>query len=79
MKKIGFLSFGHYRNAAGSMTPSAQDAILQQIELTVAAEEIGVDGPVRGVATQHRIDEPLNAEHLTAPRSSPLCTSARGG
>ena len=44
MKKIGFLSFGHYRNALGSRTPSAQDAILQQIELAVAAEEIGVDG-----------------------------------
>jgi alkanesulfonate monooxygenase SsuD/methylene tetrahydromethanopterin reductase-like flavin-dependent oxidoreductase (luciferase family) len=44
VKKIGFLSFGHWRNAAGSQTRSAGDALLQTIELAQAAEELGVDG-----------------------------------
>ena len=44
MKKIGFLSFGHWRNAAGSQTRSAADSLLQTIELAEAAEELGVDG-----------------------------------
>jgi alkanesulfonate monooxygenase SsuD/methylene tetrahydromethanopterin reductase-like flavin-dependent oxidoreductase (luciferase family) len=44
VKKIGFLSFGHWRNAAGSQTRSAADALLQTIELAQAAEDLGVDG-----------------------------------
>jgi alkanesulfonate monooxygenase SsuD/methylene tetrahydromethanopterin reductase-like flavin-dependent oxidoreductase (luciferase family) len=44
VKKIGFLSFGHWRAASGSQTRSAADALLQTIELAQAAEEIGVDG-----------------------------------
>jgi alkanesulfonate monooxygenase SsuD/methylene tetrahydromethanopterin reductase-like flavin-dependent oxidoreductase (luciferase family) len=44
VKRIGFLSFGHWRNAAGSQTRSAGDALLQTIELAQAAEELGVDG-----------------------------------
>ncbi|TXG91003.1 flavin-dependent oxidoreductase [Rhodococcus rhodnii] len=44
MKKIGFLSFGHWSDAAGSATRSASDSLLQAIELAVAAEEVGVDG-----------------------------------
>ena len=44
MKKIGFLSFGHWRNASGSQTRSAADSLLQTIELAEAAEELGVDG-----------------------------------
>ena len=44
MKKIGFLSFGHWSPAQGSGTRSAQDALLQSIELAVAAEELGADG-----------------------------------
>ena len=44
MKKIGFLSFGHWRDAAGSRTRSAADSLLQTIELAQAAEEIGIDG-----------------------------------
>lgn len=43
-KKIGFLSFGHWRNAAGSQTRTAADSLLQTIELAEAAEELGVDG-----------------------------------
>jgi alkanesulfonate monooxygenase SsuD/methylene tetrahydromethanopterin reductase-like flavin-dependent oxidoreductase (luciferase family) len=44
MKKIGFLSFGHWSSAAQSQTRSASDALLQSIELAVAAEELGADG-----------------------------------
>ncbi len=44
MKRIGFLSFGHWQDVAGSHTPTAQDAILQTVELAVAAEELGIDG-----------------------------------
>ncbi len=44
MKKIGFLSFGHWTPAEGSQTRSASDALLQSIDLAVAAEELGADG-----------------------------------
>ena len=44
MKKIGFLSFGHWRDAAGSQTRTAADALLQTIDLAQAAEDLGVDG-----------------------------------
>jgi alkanesulfonate monooxygenase SsuD/methylene tetrahydromethanopterin reductase-like flavin-dependent oxidoreductase (luciferase family) len=43
-KKIGFLSFGHWQPSPGSQTRTAQDALLQSIDLAVAAEEIGIDG-----------------------------------
>jgi len=44
MKKIGFLSFGHWVASPHSQTRSAADALLQSIELAVAAEELGADG-----------------------------------
>jgi alkanesulfonate monooxygenase SsuD/methylene tetrahydromethanopterin reductase-like flavin-dependent oxidoreductase (luciferase family) len=44
MKKIGFLSFGHWTPASQSQTRSAGDALLQSIELAVAAESLGADG-----------------------------------
>jgi alkanesulfonate monooxygenase SsuD/methylene tetrahydromethanopterin reductase-like flavin-dependent oxidoreductase (luciferase family) len=44
MKKIGFLSFGHWSAAPHSATRSAGDMLLQSIELAVAAEELGADG-----------------------------------
>ena len=44
MKRIGFLSFGHWGDVPGSRVRSARDALLQGIELAVAAEEAGVDG-----------------------------------
>ncbi|HET9499149.1 MAG TPA: LLM class flavin-dependent oxidoreductase [Marmoricola sp.] len=44
MKKIGFLSFGHWTPSPQSRTRSASDALLQSIELAVAAEELGADG-----------------------------------
>ncbi|SEO94492.1 Flavin-dependent oxidoreductase, luciferase family (includes alkanesulfonate monooxygenase SsuD and methylene tetrahydromethanopterin reductase) [Luteibacter sp. UNC138MFCol5.1] len=44
MKRIGFLSFGHWTDASHSATRSASDVLLQSIDLAVAAEEIGADG-----------------------------------
>ena len=44
MKKIGFLSFGHWSDTPHSQVRSASDSLLQSIELAVAAEELGVDG-----------------------------------
>jgi alkanesulfonate monooxygenase SsuD/methylene tetrahydromethanopterin reductase-like flavin-dependent oxidoreductase (luciferase family) len=44
MKKIGFLSFGHWSPSPHSQTRSASDALLQSIDLAVAAEELGADG-----------------------------------
>ena len=44
MKKIGFLSFGHWSDSPHSAVRSASDSLLQSIELAVAAEEVGADG-----------------------------------
>src|ERR1700710_2399391 len=44
MKKIGFLSFGHWANHPAYKTRSAADTLLQSIDLAVAAEELGADG-----------------------------------
>ena len=44
MKRIGFLSFGHWTPSPHSQVRSASDALLQSIELAVAAEEVGADG-----------------------------------
>jgi alkanesulfonate monooxygenase SsuD/methylene tetrahydromethanopterin reductase-like flavin-dependent oxidoreductase (luciferase family) len=43
-KKIGFLSFGHWSKSPQSATRSGSDALLQAIDLAVAAEELGADG-----------------------------------
>jgi alkanesulfonate monooxygenase SsuD/methylene tetrahydromethanopterin reductase-like flavin-dependent oxidoreductase (luciferase family) len=44
VKRIGFLSFGHWQPAPGLQTRTAADALNQTIELAEAAEEIGIDG-----------------------------------
>ncbi len=44
MKKVGFLSFGHWTPSSQSATRSAADTLLQSIDLAVAAEELGADG-----------------------------------
>ena len=44
MKKIGFLSFGHWNASRQSAARSARDVLQQSIELAVAAEELGADG-----------------------------------
>src|SRR3954465_12016206 len=44
MKKIGFLSFGHWTPTPQSQTQSAADVLLQSIDLAVEAERLGMDG-----------------------------------
>ena len=44
MKKIGFLSFGHWSNHPAYKTRTASYTLLQSIDLAVAAEAIGLDG-----------------------------------
>ncbi len=44
MKRIGFLSFGHWSDSPYSQVRSGSDALIQSIELAVAAEELGADG-----------------------------------
>jgi len=43
-KRIGFLSFGHWQPIAGSQVRTGRDALVQTVELAVAAEELGLDG-----------------------------------
>jgi len=44
MKKIGFLSFGHWANHPAYRTRTAADTLLQSIDLAIAAEAMGLDG-----------------------------------
>ncbi|MDO5605179.1 MAG: LLM class flavin-dependent oxidoreductase [Paracoccus sp. (in: a-proteobacteria)] len=44
MKKLGFLSFGHWADDPGSQVRSAADVLTQSIELAAEAERIGMDG-----------------------------------
>src|SRR3712207_7451435 len=44
MRRIGFLSFGHWQSIPGSRVRTAADALRQTVELAVAAEEVGLDG-----------------------------------
>src|SRR6476660_6653753 len=58
MKRIGFLSFGHWSESRGSVARSARDVLQQSIELGVAAEELGADGAYFRV---HHFDRQLAA------------------
>lgn len=44
MRAFGFLSFGHYGHGRGPGDPSARDMLHEAIELSVGADEIGVNG-----------------------------------
>ncbi len=44
VKKIGFLSFGHWTPSPHSQVRTAADALVQSIELAEAVEELGGDG-----------------------------------
>lgn len=44
MKKIGFLSFGHWANHPGYKARTASDTLLQSIDLAIASEQMGLDG-----------------------------------
>ncbi|SDO54824.1 Flavin-dependent oxidoreductase, luciferase family (includes alkanesulfonate monooxygenase SsuD and methylene tetrahydromethanopterin reductase) [Klenkia soli] len=43
-KKIGFLSFGNWNPGRGSQVRTGREALVQSVELAVAAEELGLDG-----------------------------------
>ena len=71
MKKIGFLSFGHWRAAPGSQTRSASDALLQTIELAQAAEQFGIDGAfVRVHHFERQLASPFPLLSAMAARTS---------
>lgn len=57
-KKIGFLSFGHYRNVPGARVPDARTSLLNHVEIAVGAEEAGIDGAWLRV---HHFDQSLSA------------------
>jgi hypothetical protein len=63
MKRIGFLSFGHYQPVPGSLVRTARDALIQTIELAVAAEELGIDGAFIRFGKSY-VGEPEEAERL---------------
>jgi alkanesulfonate monooxygenase SsuD/methylene tetrahydromethanopterin reductase-like flavin-dependent oxidoreductase (luciferase family) len=44
MKKIGFLSFGHWSASPSSQARTAADVLMQSIDLAVEAERLGADG-----------------------------------
>jgi hypothetical protein len=44
VKKIGFLSFGHWSASPHSQVRSAADSLIQSIELAEAVEALGGDG-----------------------------------
>jgi alkanesulfonate monooxygenase SsuD/methylene tetrahydromethanopterin reductase-like flavin-dependent oxidoreductase (luciferase family) len=67
MKKIGFLSFGHWSNHPAYQTRTAGDTLLQSIELAVAAEEIGLDGAY------------FRVHHFAAQLASPFPLLAAAG
>src|ERR1700752_11799 len=69
MKKIGFLSFGHWTPSPQSQTRSAADTLLQSIDLAVAAEQLGADGACFRV---HHF-----ARQLGSPFSLPAARGAR--
>jgi alkanesulfonate monooxygenase SsuD/methylene tetrahydromethanopterin reductase-like flavin-dependent oxidoreductase (luciferase family) len=78
LKKIGFLSFGHWSDAHGSQVRSAADSLLQSIELAVAAEELGADGAyfrVHHFARQLSSPFPLLAASGARTRSIELGTA----
>src|ERR1700674_5447677 len=67
MKNIGFLSFGHWTPSSQSQTRSAADALLQSIDLAVAAEELGADGAY------------FRVHHFARQLASPFPLIAGGG
>src|ERR1051325_3641748 len=78
MKKIGFLSFGHWNPSPHSKTRSASDALLQSIDLAVAAEELGADGAyfrVHHFARQLGSPFPLLAAIGAGPRKIEIGTA----
>ena len=70
MKRIGFLSFGHWQPGSGSQTRNAADALLQTIELAQAAEDLGLDGAfVRVHHFEHQLASPFPLLSAIAART----------
>jgi hypothetical protein len=67
MKKIGFLSFGHWTPSLQSQARTAADALLPSIDLAVAAEELGADGAY------------FRVHHFTRQLASPFPLLAAAG
>src|SRR3954465_2711434 len=68
-KRIGFLSFGHWQPIPGSQVRTGRDALVQSVELAVAAEELGVGGACVGV--------PPFARQRASPFPLPSAMAAR--
>ena len=78
MKKIGFLSFGHWSPSPQSQTRSASDALMQSIDLAVATEELGADGAYfRDITSPANSDPPSHCWLLSARRPSGLRLARR--
>src|SRR5690242_21357729 len=78
MKKIGFLSFGHWTSSPQSATRSGVDALLQSIDLAVEAERLGMDGAyfrVHHFARQLASPFPLLAAVGAKPRRIEIGTA----
>src|SRR5215210_6351574 len=78
MKSIGFLSFGHWTPEPYSQVRTAGDALLQSIELAVAAEQLGADGAyfrVHHFARQLSSPFPLLAAIAARTRSIEIGTA----
>lgn len=56
-KKLGFLSFGHYRPVPGSPVPDAATSLRNHVEIAQVAEEVGADGAWVRV---HHFDQSLS-------------------
>src|ERR1044071_5244752 len=67
MKRIGFLSFGHWTPSPHSQVRTAADSLLQSIDLAVAAEELGADGAY------------FRVHHFARQLGSPFPLLAAGG
>ena len=82
MKRIGFLSFGHWTPSPHSQVRTASDALLQSIELAVAAEELGADGafqPAHGVAREELFDAREGDEKFLPKHREPLAERRGAG
>ena len=82
MKKIGFLSFGHWTPSSESQTQSAADTLLQSIDLAGEAERLGMDGAyfrVHHFARQLASPFPLLAAVGAKTRKIEIGTAGVGG
>jgi hypothetical protein len=68
--KVGFLSFGHRTASPRSQTQTASDALLQSIDLTVAAEALGANGTFFRV--HHYVVAIDGVHHAPHPRQLPV-------